>query len=129
MRPVWPWAGSREAIAFPEFYAQPIGALGEGRVARSVQLVCTSPITYQGHAALHQDLANLKAALADSGAVQAFVPSISAVDIVDAGFVLQIDDPTVGVVRDPANNKLIEFPGHTLPNRGAMSAVGAAKKG
>ena len=117
-----PWAGSREALSFPEFYAQ-------GHVAsRQNRMVCTGPITYKGQAQLQRDIANLKAALNDaktSGAKVAdvFMPSISPSNveewqrnvyyktqeeyvfaigeamreeyktIVDAGFLLQIDDP------------------------------------
>ena len=112
-----PWAQSREARAFPEFYAQ---SQAPGRRNRRV---CTAPITYRGRAALEADLANLKSALVGAGAAEAFVPAISpssAADwlrngyykteddyllavadalreeyeaIVGAGFLLQIDDP------------------------------------
>jgi 5-methyltetrahydropteroyltriglutamate--homocysteine methyltransferase len=111
-----PWVGSREALAFPEFYAQThVGA-------RQNRMVCTGPIVYKGHAQLQRDLANLKAAIGDAK-VEAFVPAISPSNveewqrnayyktqedyvyaigeamreeykaIVDAGFLLQIDDP------------------------------------
>ena len=117
-----PWAGSREALAFPEFYAatRPHGA---GSLAPSVETVCVGPVRYKGRAQLDRDLANLRAAVDAHGAEEAFVPAISPVDvagnqtnehyasdddflyaiadamneeyraIVDAGFVLQIDDP------------------------------------
>ena len=117
-----PWAGSREALAFPEFYeaTRPHGA---GAIAQVDELVCTGPVTYMGQAQLDRDLANLRAAVDASGAQEAFVPAISPVDvagnqknehypseqaflyavadamnqefraIVDAGFILQIDDP------------------------------------
>ena len=111
-----PWAGSREALAFPEFY-------GQGHVAaRQNRMVCTGPITYKGQAQLQRDIAHLKAAIG-SAKVEAFIPSISPSNIedwqrnayyktqeeyvfaiseamgeeyraiVDAGFLLQIDDP------------------------------------
>src|SRR6266540_3065592 len=52
-----PWAGSREARSFPEFY-------GQGHVAaRQNHMVCTAPITYRGMAQLQTDIDNLKAAL------------------------------------------------------------------
>ena len=117
-----PWAGSREALAFPEFYeaTRPHGA---GSLAPSVETVCVGPVRYKGRAQLDRDLANLRAAVDAHGAAEAFVPAISPVDvagnqtnehypsddeflyavadamneeyraIVDAGFVLQIDDP------------------------------------
>ena len=101
---------------FPEFYAQ--GHVG----ARQNRMVCTGPVTYKGHALLQRDIANLKAAIGDAK-VEAFMPAISPSNIeewqrnayyktseeylfaiadamreeykaiVDAGFLLQIDDP------------------------------------
>jgi 5-methyltetrahydropteroyltriglutamate--homocysteine methyltransferase len=112
-----PWAGSREAIAFPEFYAA--GHVG----SRQRRTVCTAPVTYKGHAQLQRDIANLKAAMKVAGVKEAFMPSISPSNveewqrntyyskqedyivaiadamheeyktIVDAGLLLQIDDP------------------------------------
>ena len=94
-----------------------------GRRVVSPPLACTGPISYVGHADLAADLANLKAALGEVAVLEAFVTSISATNlelyfpnryyrtgeeyqtaladalnteyraIVDAGFVLQIDDP------------------------------------
>jgi 5-methyltetrahydropteroyltriglutamate--homocysteine methyltransferase len=111
-----PWAGSREALAFPEFYA-PTNA-----TSRGVRMVCTGPVTYKGQAILQRDIENLKAAL-NGARVEAFIPAISPANIedwmtnayykkqedylfavadamhveykaiVDAGFLLQIDDP------------------------------------
>jgi 5-methyltetrahydropteroyltriglutamate--homocysteine methyltransferase len=111
-----PWAGSREALAFPEFYAQ------SNAGSRGVRMVCTAPVTYKGHALLQRDIANLKAAIG-SAKVEAFMPAISPANIedwmrnayykkpedylfaiadamreeykaiVDAGLLLQIDDP------------------------------------
>ncbi len=117
-----PWGGSREALAFPEFYgaSRPHGS---GAVARVDEIVCTGPVSYKGHAQLERDLANLRAAVDAHGVEEAFMPAISPVDvvgnqtneyypseeefldavaaamneeyraIVDAGFILQIDDP------------------------------------
>jgi 5-methyltetrahydropteroyltriglutamate--homocysteine methyltransferase len=111
-----PWEGSREALSFPDFYAQ--GHVG----ARQDRMVCTGPITYKGHALLKRDIKNLKAAIGNSR-IEAFMPAISPSNIeewqrnayyktseeyifaigeamheeykaiVDAGFLLQIDDP------------------------------------
>jgi 5-methyltetrahydropteroyltriglutamate--homocysteine methyltransferase len=111
-----PWVGSREELSFPEFYAQ----LHVG--SRQNRMVCTGPITYKGSAQLQRDIANLKAAIGNSK-VEAFMPAISPSNveewqrnvfyktqedyvvaigeamrveyqaIVDAGFLLQIDDP------------------------------------
>ena len=116
-----PWAQSREAEAFPEFYAPAVAPPAGPPTLSNVQMVCTRPITYAGHALLERDLDNFKAAA--GGAAEAFVPAISPCDvagnlldqhydddeaflyaisdamnveykaIVDAGFMLQIDDP------------------------------------
>ena len=40
-------------------------------------MVCTGPVTYQGHAQLQTDIANLRAALAGTDVVEAFLPSTS----------------------------------------------------
>jgi 5-methyltetrahydropteroyltriglutamate--homocysteine methyltransferase len=112
-----PWAGSREALSFPEFYAQ--GHVG----SRQNRMVCTGPIFYKGHALVQRDTANLKAALKGAKVADAFMPAISPSNIeewqrnvyyktqeeylfaiaeamreeykaiVDAGFLVQIDDP------------------------------------
>jgi 5-methyltetrahydropteroyltriglutamate--homocysteine methyltransferase len=111
-----PWAGSREALAFPEFYSTSLAG------TRPDRMVCTAPVTYKGQAQLKTDIANLKAAL-NGSKVEVFMPAISPANIedwmgnayyktqeeylfavadamhveykaiVDAGFLLQIDDP------------------------------------
>jgi 5-methyltetrahydropteroyltriglutamate--homocysteine methyltransferase len=112
-----PWAASREARSFPEFY-------GQGHVAaRQNHMVCTAPVTYRGMAQLKVDIENLKAALNGARPAEVFMPAISptsAADwqrngyykseeeylfaiadalreeyeaIVKAGFLLQVDDP------------------------------------
>src|SRR5262247_64889 len=53
------WLKSREALAFPEYYATPAG-LGP---PRPPNMVCTGPVTYKGHDLLKRDIANFKAAL------------------------------------------------------------------
>jgi 5-methyltetrahydropteroyltriglutamate--homocysteine methyltransferase len=116
-------AGSREFLAFPEYY-QPETALSRGTEGqRPRQSVCTGPITYRGHQQLQRDIANFKAALNKVSAVEAFLPAVSPNQIayrrpneyyrttqeyelaiaealreeykaiVAAGFLLQIDDP------------------------------------
>jgi 5-methyltetrahydropteroyltriglutamate--homocysteine methyltransferase len=111
-----PWEGSREAISFPEFYAQ--GHVGQ----RQNRMVCIGPVTYKGYAQLQRDIRNLKAAIGDRK-IEAFMPAISPSNveewqrnayyktqeeyifaigeamreeykaITDAGLLLQIDDP------------------------------------
>jgi 5-methyltetrahydropteroyltriglutamate--homocysteine methyltransferase len=108
---------SREGLSFPEFYAQTHAA------SRHTHMVCTGPVTYKGQAPLKRDIDNFKAALKDVKVEQAFMPAISPTNvedwqrnayyktaeeyvfaiaeamreeyraIVDAGFLLQIDDP------------------------------------
>ena len=120
---VSPWDSSRESQAFPEFYGATRPAPGAKPNPSNMQMVCTGPITYRAQERLTRDLDNLKAATAAAGAVEAFVPAISPCDvagnqeneyyqtdeeflfaiadalrveyraIVDAGFLLQIDDP------------------------------------
>jgi 5-methyltetrahydropteroyltriglutamate--homocysteine methyltransferase len=113
-----PWGTSRDAKAFPDFYSkQQVAVIGQPNYG------CTGPISYKGHALLKRDLDNLKAAMKGAGVAEAFVPSISIANIeswnvnkyytsdeeyrtaicdamheeykaiVDAGFLLQIDDP------------------------------------
>jgi 5-methyltetrahydropteroyltriglutamate--homocysteine methyltransferase len=97
------------------YYANPGGDLPEG-----YEWACTGPVTYIGHERLREDLENLRAAVAASTPVEGFVTSTSPIRpghnryysrdedyyaaigeamrteyqaIVDAGFVVQIDDP------------------------------------
>jgi len=116
------WVQSRETIAFPEFYDAHRKAR-EGLVATPVKLVCTGPVKYDGHAALERDIANVQAAAAATGVEEMFMTAVSPSDvegqqpnafyrsdeeylfaiaaamreeyraIVDAGLLLQIDDP------------------------------------
>ena len=116
------WVKSREAIAFPEFYK----AQREARaalIAKPVQLVCTGPVEYTGHAILQREIDNIKAATADQSLEEVFMTAVSPSDvegqqaneyyktdeeylfaiadamhheykaIIDAGLILQIDDP------------------------------------
>ena len=115
-----PWAGSREAVAFPEFYEP---TLRQSPNAAAPRFVCTGPVAYVGHARVQADIENLKTALAGVRVEEAFIPAISPSNvegrqrnayyktdeeylfaiaeamreeyraIVDAGFLLQIDDP------------------------------------
>ncbi len=117
------WAQSREYLAFPEYYqwaSQMPGAAGRNP---PTQWVCTGPIAYRGRDALQRDINNLKGALAEVTCEEAFMPAVSPANlanwntneyyksdeefriaiadalheeyqaIVDAGLVLQVDDP------------------------------------
>ena len=117
------WNESREYKAFPEFYAWAQGQPGAAGKAGRTRWMCTGAVTYQGHAALAADIANLKEAMAGLGVVEAFMPAVSPANLVnwnrnlfyrteeeylyavaealreeyraviDAGLILQIDDP------------------------------------
>jgi 5-methyltetrahydropteroyltriglutamate--homocysteine methyltransferase len=110
----------RDFREFAEFYQEAYPAfVGGGRLA---QPMCTGPISYKGHAALQFDIDNLRSALAGVEVAEAFLPAIApgtfgrgqnqyyrteeeflfAIGaalreeyraIVEAGFILQIDDP------------------------------------
>ncbi|AMN42073.1 cobalamin-independent methionine synthase II family protein [Rhodoplanes sp. Z2-YC6860] len=114
------WLSSREAISFPDYYKQQESASPR---AKQVQMACTSPLTYKGQAALKAELETLKSALKGVNAAEVFVPCISPANIedwnenryyasndeyllaiadamnveyktiVDAGFLVQVDDP------------------------------------
>jgi 5-methyltetrahydropteroyltriglutamate--homocysteine methyltransferase len=107
--------------AWSERIAEPFGGRSGGR-GHSVD-TCTGPVSYKGHAAVQADIANLKAATEGLTHADVFMPAIAssyvaatfanehyrtheeyeqAVSdamreeykaIVDAGFILQIDDP------------------------------------
>ena len=67
-----PWAGSREVLAFPAFYAS------ASNTARIVSpLACTGPVRYVGHDAVRTDIANLQTALSGVGGKEAFLPAVS----------------------------------------------------
>jgi len=108
-----------EVEAFPEYYQQYFSQNMQ-RVGGTKPLVVSGPITYKGQAAVQADIANLKTALAGVSVEEAFMPSLGPrmfgknlyyksndecifatgeamreeyQAIVDAGFVVQIDDP------------------------------------
>ena len=117
-----PWSGSKEFTAFPEFYEATVRQSANA-AARGTPRACTGPVSYQGHAHVQTDIENLKAALAGVRVEEAFLPAISPANIeawhknryyrtdeeylfaiaeamreeykaiVDAGFLVQIDDP------------------------------------
>ena len=111
------WLSSREGRSFPEFYAQTHPA------STHTHMICTGPITYKGHTQIKRDIANFKGALQGVPVEEAFMPAISPSNIedwqknayyksqeeyvfaiadamreeyqaiVDAGLLVQIDDP------------------------------------
>ena len=116
-----------EVAAFPEYYEQYFKqAMLGGTVAPVIPMVCTGPVKYRGEAALKRDLENLKSAAAGH---EAFMPAVAPSGvganeyyrteeeffhaagaalrteykaIVDAGFLLQVDDPFLSdIFADP----------------------------
>jgi 5-methyltetrahydropteroyltriglutamate--homocysteine methyltransferase len=117
------WGLSREYQAFPEFYAWAAGMPGTAGQTGRTRWVCTGPVSYKGLPALQNDIATLKAALVGVRHEEAFMPAVSPANlfnwnrnehygkdeeylyaladalaheyraIIDAGLVLQVDDP------------------------------------
>lgn len=115
--------GSREFLAFPEYYQPELVARRPRAGQRPRQPVCTGPIAYKGHKQLQRDISNLKAALSQTQVEEAFLPAISPNQIayrrpneyyrttqeyevaiadalreeykgiIEAGLLLQVDDP------------------------------------
>jgi len=116
----------REWRAFREYYTE---YLPREMPMAAAPSVCVGPVAYKGEAILQKDLATFKAALQGADVVEAFVPAIAPAmvgrgqnryypseeayvfaigealrteyrAIVDAGFILQIDDPGLGETWD-----------------------------
>ena len=117
--PVLPPSWKVEIDAFPEYYADYLGKY-KNTVAPLRAMACTGPVSYVGFEALEADIATLKAAASEVGALETFMPSASPsgfgvneyysstleyemavgealrqeyLAIIEAGLVLQIDDP------------------------------------
>ncbi len=112
---------------FAEFYAELDAREG---VATTVEAVCVGPISYTGQAELERDIANFKAALKGAKVEEAFLPVAAPASvipdrkneyykseeeliraigaamrteyrmIIDAGFILQLDDARAAVTYD-----------------------------
>jgi 5-methyltetrahydropteroyltriglutamate--homocysteine methyltransferase len=120
-----------EVAAFPEYYKEYFSqAMIGGSIAPVVPLVCTGPVSYRGQESVRRDIDNLKAVLEGLKPEAVFLPAIAPSGvgrneyyrteeeylqavaealrteyqaIVDAGFLLQIDDPFLtDVYSDPA---------------------------
>lgn len=114
-----PMAAPVERSMFPEFYAEVAAGPGGGFQWPA----CNGPITWRGPEGIQRDIASFRAALSSASTVEAFMPAVSPGQIwlnfrnehypsddeyvmaaasalaneyraiVDAGFVLQLDDP------------------------------------
>jgi 5-methyltetrahydropteroyltriglutamate--homocysteine methyltransferase len=117
------WNESREYQAFPQFYAWAAQMPGTAGQTGRTRWVCTGPVSYKGMAALTRDIATLKEALSGQRYEEAFMPAVSPANlanwnrnehykseedylyaladalkeeyraIIDAGLILQVDDP------------------------------------
>jgi len=117
------WGQSREYRAFPEFYAWTASLPGTAGQTGRTRWVCTGPVSYKGMDALQRDIATLKEALAGQRHEEGFMPAVSPSNlanwnrnehyktdeeylyaladalreeyraIIEAGLVLQVDDP------------------------------------
>jgi 5-methyltetrahydropteroyltriglutamate--homocysteine methyltransferase len=122
-----PFARGADRTRFAEFYAE---LDARDAPATQSEAACIGPITYTGQAALQRDIDNFKAALAKSPAVEAFLPVAAPASvipdrkneyyaseddclqaiaeamrseyrmIVDAGFLVQLDDARTAVTFD-----------------------------
>jgi 5-methyltetrahydropteroyltriglutamate--homocysteine methyltransferase len=115
-------ANGRDEQEFADYYAYVKQHNPFVDTIRVAPRVCVGPISYSGQAALQRDIANLRQALQANPTVEAFLPSSSPIPnirneyyaseeeyflaygeamreeyrgILDAGFVLQIDDPSM----------------------------------
>jgi 5-methyltetrahydropteroyltriglutamate--homocysteine methyltransferase len=121
----------RDRVRFAAAYSDPGSGITIGR-RPATGPVCVGPLTYTGHAAIAADIANFKAALAATGIEEGFVTSIAPGSttrmgntfyktheeflfasaeamreeykaILDAGLVLQLDDPALATDWDMIN--------------------------
>ena len=119
--PQTPQAWQAEVAMFPEYYKDYF-AKYSASVAPFTTLVCTAPIVYTGQAAVQADIATLKAALEGLPVEEAFMSATSPhgfgrnayyatedeyvealgeamreeyLAIIDAGLILQVDDPWI----------------------------------
>jgi 5-methyltetrahydropteroyltriglutamate--homocysteine methyltransferase len=125
MAPSW----QKEIDDFPEYYEEYFKKYS-ATIAPLRRIVCRAPITYVGQELLQIDIDNLKAAVEPYDVADVFMPSsgpsgfgrneyydnheeyLTAVAeamreeyraIVDAGFILQVDDPfLIGILSDPS---------------------------
>ncbi|MBS0518433.1 MAG: cobalamin-independent methionine synthase II family protein [Proteobacteria bacterium] len=121
----------RDRLRFTAAYSDPDSGVSTGPRTTDWP-VCVGPLSYTGHAAIAADIANFKAALAASGVSEGFMTSIGPAScsrigndhyksddefvfacadamreeykaIIDAGLILQIDDPAIAENFDQIN--------------------------
>ncbi len=119
------WANSRETLAFPQYYDWASKLPGAAGGFGTLRWECTGPISYTGIEQFNREAARFRAALEQTPVQEAFIPSISPSNvagwesnkyykteeefvfaiaeamrveyqaIIDSGFLLQIDDPSL----------------------------------
>ncbi|MDP1964918.1 MAG: cobalamin-independent methionine synthase II family protein [Reyranella sp.] len=141
----------RDRLKFAAAYADPESGITTGPRATDWP-VCVGPLNYTGHAAIAADITNFKTALAASGANEGFMTSIGPAScarignehyksddefvfacaeamreeykaIVDAGLILQIDDPAIAENFDQINPEPTaeEYRKFTMPKVEALN--------
>jgi 5-methyltetrahydropteroyltriglutamate--homocysteine methyltransferase len=128
LAPSW----QKEVDDFPEYYADYFKKYSS-TVSPLRRIICKGPISYVGQELLQTDIANLKAAVAHYDVADVFMPSTGPsgfgrneyygsheeylhavadamheeyLGIVDAGFILQVDDPfLIDMLSDPSFDK------------------------
>jgi len=128
LAPSW----QKEVDDFPEYYADYFKKYSS-TVSPLRRIICRGPISYVGQELLQTDIANLKAAVAHYDVADVFMPSTGPsgfgrneyyesheeylhavaeamreeyLGIVDAGFILQVDDPfLIDMLSDPSYDK------------------------
>jgi len=125
------WGDRRDWVRFAEAYQDPTSGITLGPRIEAFP-VCRRPLTYTGQEAVARDIANVKAAMAATGAAEGFLNAVApgscarfdneyygteeeflwaAADvmreeykaIVDAGLILQLDDPCIAENWDQVN--------------------------
>ena len=124
-------ADRRDRVRFHEAYSDPEAGVSMGPLVMR-RPVCVGPVSYVGHDAIRTDIANFKAALASCGVEEGFMTAVAPGSaarlrnvyyksdeefmfacadamreeykaIVDAGFILQLDDPSIAENWDQIN--------------------------
>jgi 5-methyltetrahydropteroyltriglutamate--homocysteine methyltransferase len=118
------FAERRDWVAFAEAYGDPSSGVALPNRTTQLAAICRGPITYQGEESVQRDIADMKAAMAAASVADGFLNSVGpgscarfgneyyASDeemlqacadamraeytaIIDAGLILQIDDPSI----------------------------------
>jgi 5-methyltetrahydropteroyltriglutamate--homocysteine methyltransferase len=138
-------ADRRDRVKFREAYSDPEAGVSMGPIVMR-RPICVGPVKYVGQALLKADIENFKAALAASGCEEGFMTAIApgaaarlrnqyyktdeefifaCADalreeykaIVDAGFILQLDDPSIAENWDQINPEpsVADYQKFTMP--------------